>query len=132
MSVPAATIRPMPGDLERLPAPVSPGAAGAGPAAMAGELLGRVRAELPVASELGEREQVLVSAWLTGLRSARTRRAYAADVVAWLGWLAGRETGALAAGRVYVDLWPPPSSTRERRPPARAACRFTGIARPMT
>ena len=43
--------------------------------------------------------------WLTGLRSARTRRAYAAEVVAWLGWLAGRETGALAAGRVHVDLW---------------------------
>jgi integrase/recombinase XerD len=89
----------MPGDLERLPAP------GAGPAAIAGELLGRVRAELPVIGELGEREQLLVSAWLTGLRSARTRRAYAADVVAWLGWLAGRETGALVAGRVHVDLW---------------------------
>ena len=46
-----------------------------------------------------------MSAWLTGLRSARTRRAYAADVAAWLGWLAGLETGALAAGRVHVDLW---------------------------
>ncbi len=54
---------------------------------------------------LGEREQVLVSAWLTGLRSARTRRAYAGDLVAWLGWLAARETGALAAGRVHVGLW---------------------------
>ena len=72
---------------------------------MAAELLGRVRAELPMIGELGEREQLLVSAWLTGLRSARTRRAYAADVAAWLGWLAGRETGALAAGRVHVDLW---------------------------
>jgi hypothetical protein len=70
---------------------------------LVGELLGRVRAELPVIGGLGEREQVLVAAWLTGLRSARTRRAYAADVVAWLGWLAGR-TGALAAGRVHVDL----------------------------
>jgi integrase/recombinase XerD len=39
------------------------------------------------------------------LRSARTRRAYVADVVAWLGWLAERGTGALAAGRVHVDLW---------------------------
>ena len=29
---------------------------------------------------LGEPEQVLAAAWLTGLRSARTRRAYAADV----------------------------------------------------
>ncbi len=49
-------------------------------------------------------EQVLVSAWLTELRSARTRRAYAGDVAACLGWLAGRDTGALAAGRVH-DLW---------------------------
>ena len=46
-----------------------------------------------------------MSAWLTGLRSARTRRAYAGDVVAWLGWLTGRDTGVLAAGRVHVDLW---------------------------
>jgi hypothetical protein len=44
---------------------------------LAGELLGRVRAELPTIGELGEREQVLVSARLTGLRSAPTRRAYA-------------------------------------------------------
>lgn len=71
---------------------------------LVGELLGRVRAELPVIGGLGEREQVLVAAWLTGLRSARTRRAYAADVAAWLGWLAGRDTGALSAGRVHVDL----------------------------
>jgi hypothetical protein len=28
----------------------------------------------------------------------------AGDVVAWPGWLAGRGTGALAAGRVHVDL----------------------------
>ena len=89
----------MPGDLERLPAP------GTGPAVLAAELLGRVRAELPVIGALGEREQVLVAALLTGLRSARTRRAYAADVAAWLGWLAERDTGALAAGRVHVDLW---------------------------
>jgi hypothetical protein len=53
---------------------------------LAAELLGRVRAELPVTGGLGEREQVLVSAWLTGLRSARTRRAYARDLAAWLGW----------------------------------------------
>lgn len=39
---------------------------------------------------LGEREQLLVLVWLTGLRSARTRRAYTADVVAGLGWLAAR------------------------------------------
>jgi integrase/recombinase XerD len=56
------------------------------PAVLAAELLGRVRAELPVIGGLGERDQVLVAAWLTGLRSARTRRAYAGDVVAWLGY----------------------------------------------
>lgn len=64
-----------------------------------------MRTGLPAVSELGEREQVLVSAWLTGLRSARTPRAYAGDVVAWLGWLAKRGTDVLAAGRVHVDLW---------------------------
>ena len=85
--------------------PVSAVASNAGPAVLVGELLGRVLAELPAVGGLGQRERVLVSAWLTGLRSARTRRAYAADVVAWLGWLDGRGTGALAAGRVHVDLW---------------------------
>ena len=54
---------------------------------------------------LEEREQILVAAWLTGLRSARTRRAYAGDITAWLSWLAERDTEALAAGRVHVDLW---------------------------
>jgi hypothetical protein len=84
----------MPGDPGRRPASVvSPPAE-----ALAAELLGRVRAELPVVGELGEREQVLVSAWLTGLRSARSHRAHAGDVVAWLGRLAELETGALAAG----------------------------------
>ncbi len=137
MSVPGYTIRAMPGDLERLPAPVSPGAPGARPAALAGELMGRVRAELPAVGGLGEREQVLVSAWLTGLRSARTRRAYAGDVVAWLGWLARRETSALAVGRVHVDLWAATqldagaaaSSVRRR---LSALSSFTGTARPMT
>jgi hypothetical protein len=33
------------------------------------------------------------------------RRGYTGDVVAWFGWLAGRDTGALAAGRVHVGLW---------------------------
>ena len=82
MSVPGATIRAMSGDLERRPAAVLAAAPGAGPATVADELLGRMRAELPAVGELGEREQCLVSAWLTGLRSARTRRAYAGDMVA--------------------------------------------------
>jgi integrase/recombinase XerD len=105
MSVPGATIRAMPGDLEQLPAPFYAAGPGAGPAAVAAELLRRLRAELPTIGRLGEPEQVLVTAWLTGLRSARTRRAYAADVAAWLAWLTERGTGALAAGRVHVDLW---------------------------
>jgi hypothetical protein len=84
MSVPGATIRAVPGDLEPLPARVLSAAPGAGPTALAAELLGRVRTELPVVGGLGEREQILVSAWLTGLRSARTRRAYTGDVTAWL------------------------------------------------
>ena len=105
MPVPGATIRAMPGDLEPLPPRVLPTRPGAGPAGLAAELLGRVRAELPIIGELGGREQVLVAAWLTGLRSARTRRAYAGDVAAWLAWLAERDTDVLAAGRVHVDLW---------------------------
>lgn len=76
MSAGAATIRTMPGDLERLPIPVP------GPVMLAAEMLGRIRAELPAIAGLGEREQVLVAAWLTGLRSARTRRAYAGDMAA--------------------------------------------------
>src|SRR5438105_2169747 len=95
----------MPGDLEPLPARISAAAPHTGPAALAAELLGRVRVELPVIGELGERDQVLVAAWLTGLRSARTRRAYAGDVAAWFGWLGWRDTDALAAARVHVDLW---------------------------
>jgi hypothetical protein len=60
---------------------------------VAAELPYRVPAELPAVDGLGEREQILVSAWLTGLRSARTRRPYAADVVPWLSWLGGRGPG---------------------------------------
>lgn len=105
MSVPGATIRAMPGALELPPVPVSPAALVAGPAVVAAELVHRVQAELPAVGELGEREQFLVSAWLTGLRSPRTRHAYAGDLVAWLSWLGERGTDALGAGRVHVDLW---------------------------
>src|SRR5262245_26045392 len=83
-----------PHDLDLLPGPAL-----AGPALVAGELLARTIGELP------GQERLLVSAWLTGLRSPRTRRAYAADVAAWLGWLGQRHTGALGAARVHVDMW---------------------------
>jgi hypothetical protein len=62
-------------------APFRP-APGTGPAVLAGELLGQLRVEWQVVGELGERKQVLVSTGLTGLRSARTRRAYAGVVTA--------------------------------------------------
>ncbi len=42
---------------------------------------------------------------MASLRSARTRRSYAADLLGWQAWLAERELELLAAGRVQVDLW---------------------------
>ncbi len=54
---------------------------------------------------LGGREELLAAAWLMSLRSARTRRAYAGDLRAWVAWLAEREIDVLAAGRVHTDLW---------------------------
>jgi hypothetical protein len=86
-----------PYDLDVLPAP-----AGAGPALVAAELLARTIEELPVVGRLDGQEQLLVAAWLAGLRSPRTRRAYAADLVAWLGQ---RQMDALGVGRVHVDMW---------------------------
>ena len=115
LSVPATTIRGMAGDQETVTAAAAVAAGGElvpwagarppGPAAIAAELLARTRAELPVLAGLGEREELLAAAWLASLRAARTRRAYAADVRGWLGWLAERGTDVLDAGRVHVDLW---------------------------
>jgi site-specific recombinase XerD len=42
---------------------------------------------------------------LAGCRSARTRRAYATDLAAWLHWLATRQIDVLEARRIHVDLW---------------------------
>ena len=115
LSVLAATIRGVVGDQETVTtaAAVTAGGdlvprAGAeppGPGAIAAELLARTRAELPVLAGLGEREELLAAAWLASLRAPRTRRAYAADVRGWLGWLAERGTDVLDAGRVHVDVW---------------------------
>ncbi|MGH3219393.1 MAG: tyrosine-type recombinase/integrase, partial [Streptosporangiaceae bacterium] len=74
-------------------------------APVAAELVARVRLELPAMAALGQREGLLAAAWLTSLRSARTRRAYAGDLRAWLGWLADRGIDVLAATRVHVDMW---------------------------
>ncbi len=115
LSVPASTIRGMAGDQETVTAAAAAAAGGElvprasapplGPVAIAAELLARTRAELPVLAGLGEREELLAAAWLASLRAARTRRAYAADVRGWLGWLAERGVDVLDAGRVHVDLW---------------------------
>jgi integrase/recombinase XerD len=87
-------------------APARPpaGAAVAVPA-VAAELLARTRAELPAVAGLPAREELLAAAWLTSLRSPRTRRAYAADLRAWLRWLDDRGVDVLEAGRVHADLW---------------------------
>ena len=69
------------------------------------ELLAVVEAEHPVLADRPSGERVMVATWLAGYRSARTRRAYAADLVRWLDWLAARELGPLQARRVHVDLW---------------------------
>jgi site-specific recombinase XerD len=90
---------------EQLPALAVRAVAGTGHKVVAAELLARVRAELPAVAGMEEREQLLAAAWLTGLRSPRTRRAYAGDLAGWLAWLSQRGTDVLAAGRVHVDMW---------------------------
>ena len=113
--MPAVTIRGMAGDQDMVTAAAAVRAGGdlvpragarpLGAVAIAAELLARTRTELPVLAGLGEREELLAAVWLASLRAARTRRAYAADVRGWLGWLAERGTDVLDAGRVHVDLW---------------------------
>ncbi|MGW5049767.1 site-specific integrase [Actinokineospora sp. NPDC004072] len=76
-----------------------------GSAAVAGELVGRAVGEFPAVLGLAERERLLVAAWLSSLRSPRTRRSYLQDVRAWLAWCEERCVDVLAAGRVHVDLW---------------------------
>ena len=76
---------------------------GAGPAAAA--MLDRFATEHPVLATLPARERLLAAAWLTSYRSARTRRAYAGDLAAWLDWLHGIDVDVLHARRVHVDLW---------------------------
>ena len=75
------------------------------PHAIAGELVTRITAELPAIAELHTTEQVVVAAWLAGLRSPRTRRAYAADVTGFARWCHIRGVEMLAVGRTHVDMW---------------------------
>jgi integrase/recombinase XerD len=87
------------------PAAVLPPVAGHPGERAAAELVARVRAELPGMAGLPAREELVAAAWLMSLRSARTRRAYAGDLRAWLAWLAERDVDMLEAGRVHVDMW---------------------------
>lgn len=75
----------------------------AGPVAAA--MLARLDTEHPVLSGQPARERLLAATWLAGYRSARTRRAYAGDLAAWLDWLHGVDVDALHARRVHIDLW---------------------------
>jgi hypothetical protein len=84
MSVGRASIRAMTGELE-LATVGGQASVGAGQATVVGELLVRAVGELPEVGRLPQRERLLVSAWLAGQRSARTRRTNAGDVLAWLG-----------------------------------------------
>lgn len=96
----------MPGDHANMAVSAEPAPGSAPVPAVAGELLARVRAELPAVAGLGPREELLAAAWrLTSLRSPRTRRACAGDLRGWLAWLEERGVDVLATGRVHVDLW---------------------------
>ena len=72
---------------------------------MAGELVAQVLAELPALAALEDRDRLLAAAWLASLRSARTRRSYAGDLLGWRAWLAERGLELLGAGRVHVNVW---------------------------
>jgi len=73
--------------------------------AVANALLRQLDTEHPALGGSPDRERLLAAAWLAGYRSPRTRRAYAADLAAWLDWLTGLDVDVLDARRVHVDLW---------------------------
>ncbi len=86
--------------------PVRPAAPVVGPpGGMAGELVAHMLGELPALVVLDGRDRLLVAAWLASLRSARTRRSYASDLLGWTAWLAERGMEMVDAGRVHLDLW---------------------------
>lgn len=112
--MPATTVSPVPDTppplppaaLLALPYPSPAIAVPAGaPAGMAAELVEHVLAELPAFAVLDGRDRLLAAAWLASLRSARTRRSYAGDLLGWQTWLAERGVALLGASRVQVDLW---------------------------
>lgn len=78
---------------------------GEGGTALAAGLVEQTLVEHPVLVGTGGREQLLAAAWLARFRSARTRTAYAHDLVGWLRFLVEHRVDVLAATRVHVDLW---------------------------
>ena len=85
---------------------------------MAGELVAHVLDELPTLTVLDDRDRLLAAAWLASLRSARTRSAYAGDLLACRAWLTERGLKLLVAG------WVPDVSRSSNRclAPAVRAC----------
>jgi integrase/recombinase XerD len=86
-------------------AAVSAAVSAAAPAGLAGAMLARLDAEHPALAGRPDRDRLLAAAWLATYRSARTRRAYAGDLAAWLDWLHEVGVDVLDARRVHVDLW---------------------------
>jgi site-specific recombinase XerD len=68
-------------------------------------MLARLDDEHPALAGRPDRDRLLAAAWLATYRSARTRRAYAGDLAAWLDWLQEIGVDVLDARRVHVDLW---------------------------
>lgn len=69
-----------------------------------GKLPAGLDVQHPALSGLPTRERLLAAAWLGSYRSTRTRRAYAGDLAAWLGWLREIDLDTLGVRRVHVDL----------------------------
>jgi integrase/recombinase XerD len=84
--------------------PVQRGARSDGPSS--GRLLGEVADELLPAQRWSDpRMRLLVTGWLAGFRSPRTRRAYAGDLLAWQQWCDARSLDPLRARRLQADLY---------------------------
>jgi len=60
---------------------------------------------VPRAAGADEGATPLVAAWLVGFASPNTRRAYARDVGAWLGWCQVSAVPPSVARREHVDAW---------------------------
>jgi site-specific recombinase XerD len=82
----------------------------------------RIREDLPVPRPTPATFDALVAGWLTGLRSANTRAAYAADLARFTGWCAQRDIDpigfdarALRRYRTAVERSGASSATTARR-----------------